>query len=112
MGSSSALANEKCQALALLTRSLWQRMPEAARYVHRTPQGAQAAGRTYPTQNMRPGKSACQSWRQKLTIKAGLIRSLKAAALKRQPWGEGDAPDSIRGNPIPVCSLVNNYGVR
>src|SRR5439155_6832834 len=39
IGSSSALANEKCQALALLTRSLGQRLPEAARYVHRTQKG-------------------------------------------------------------------------
>jgi hypothetical protein len=34
--------------LALLTRSLGQRRPGAVRYVHRTPIGAQAAGRIHP----------------------------------------------------------------
>ena len=34
--------------LALLTRSLGQRRPGAARYVHRTPMEAQAAGRIHP----------------------------------------------------------------
>jgi len=32
----------------LLTRSLGQREPEVARYIHRTPGGVQAAGCIYP----------------------------------------------------------------
>jgi hypothetical protein len=56
-----ASANEGCQALALLTRSLGQRAPGAARYVHRTHTGRKR--RVVSTQNRydkicAPGKAA------------------------------------------------------
>ena len=59
-GMSSALANEKCQALALLTRSLGQRVPERLDTFTVPHERAQAAGRIHPTKNMRPGPSGCQ----------------------------------------------------
>ena len=43
--SSSARANQACQVVALLTRSLGQREAIKARYVHRPRKGAQPAGR-------------------------------------------------------------------
>src|SRR5215831_10876289 len=36
--------------------------PEADRYIHHTPGGAQAAGCTYPSENVRPRVRVCQSW--------------------------------------------------
>jgi hypothetical protein len=61
MGSSSALANEKCQALALLTRSLGKGGLERLDTFTVPVERAQAAGRIHPFENMRPGQSGCQS---------------------------------------------------
>jgi hypothetical protein len=46
--------------LALLTRSLWQRKPEAARYIHRTRRGA-SSGLYLPVKNMHRSSGSCQS---------------------------------------------------
>src|ERR1700733_14544426 len=64
------IAERGCQGLALLTRSLGQRRPGAARYVHRTREGAQAAGRIYPMKKMHRSCRTCQSSREKFIIEA------------------------------------------
>src|SRR6185312_14124744 len=75
IGYSSAWANEKCQALALLTRSLGQRVPEAARYVHRTLLEGASSG-SYPpdAKYARRPKRLSIDVKTKLTIRAARWR--------------------------------------
>jgi hypothetical protein len=51
---SFAMANEKGQMLALLTRSLGKGSLKATRYIHRTPEGA-SSGSYPPVENLHRG---------------------------------------------------------
>jgi hypothetical protein len=51
---SFALANERGQMLALLTRSLGKGSLKAIRYIHHTPEGA-SSGLYPPVENLHPG---------------------------------------------------------
>src|SRR5215831_643518 len=60
MGRLLCISERQMSVLALLTRSLGQRRPEAARYVHHTPEGA--SSRSYlPSEKYAHGLNGCQS---------------------------------------------------
>src|SRR5215470_1922768 len=59
---SFALANERGQMPALLTRSLGKGSLKAIRYIHRTQWRGASSGLYLPAENVRRTSGVCQSW--------------------------------------------------
>src|SRR5580692_6785196 len=90
------IGERNCQGLALLTRSLGQRRPGAARYVHRTRKGA-SSGSYLPVENMHRGDLNCQSsWENLSLMRSRRSISIIASRLQR---------DSLRA----VRSALQNH---